>query len=242
MSQFCCMQVVYTSTSERGIMDSMAPGISAEISAQMLYLESECVVSWALSVILLKKMFKSLLLWFLFSFGTLASAGVWLVCLPVQFSMNICGLSTSYVCRSELREWLPLHKLRSLWRVDFWPFSFAFYQIWFWTFFPSICHIQFSDLFKFWCGFGVERCSVCRRAVSGFAEHLFLYTKWASEHFRHMSEFWYVFFFLPVFPYSGIAVLSSCIYCQGINVLCWHTLGMVKGQSLRLFSGVRPHH
>lgn len=163
-----------------------------------------------------KKMFKSLLLWFPFSCGAL---GVWLGCIPVQFSINISGFSTSYICRSQLWEWLLLHKLRSLWRVDFWPFSFPFYQVWFWTFSPSICHIQFSGLYKFRCGFGVERCSVFRRAVSGFGEHLFLYTRLASKHFRHISEFRCVFFsclffhtqVLQFFPHVFIARVSmSC--------------------------------
>lgn len=138
-----------------------------------------------------------------FAFGTLASSGVWLGgWIPV--SINISGLSTSYMCRSELLEWLSLHKLHTLLRVDSWPFSCHFYQIWFWTFFfLSICQIQFSGLCKFWSGFGVQRYFICRRTVSRFVEHLFLNarldTRLASKNFRHVSESWYVFFFFLFF-------------------------------------------
>lgn len=49
----------------------------------------------------------------------------------------------------------------------------------------------------------------------GFVEHLFLNARLASKHFRHVSEFCYIFFFLPIFPNP---VLSSYSHCQNINV------------------------
>lgn len=146
-------------------------------------------------------MFKSSLMRFLFSFSTFASLGVWLGCIPVQFSTNIWVIHLLQYADQNC--WHGCHSINSIIFRELIPglSLFNFTTSGFELFFPSVCQIQFSGLCKFWCGFGVESSFIFRRAVSGFVEHLFLNTS----------------------------------YCQGIDVLCSRTLGMVKGQSLSFF-------
>lgn len=157
-------------------------------------------------------MFKSSLMCFPFSFGTLAVLSAWPGCIPVQFSTNISVLSTSYLCRSEQLEWWSLH---TLWWADSWPFSFHSCLIWFWIIFPSqsvrfdfMVYANFDVLLELKCASFQKDCvRICGTSVPLHQVDI--------QNARHMSEFWFVFFFVPIFPWSDIAIilLPGCQPC-----------------------------
>ena len=138
-------------------------------------------------------MLKSSLVCFPFFFDSLASSGVWLHCIPVQYNyfwvihlLHNTGQNCWKVCQSinsiifeELIPGLPLFSLLpGLVLKLFSPQSVRY---------SFLVYANFDVVLEFKGASSSE--GLCQ-----FAAHLFLNAKLASRNFRHMSEIWYIFF------------------------------------------------